>query len=38
MVSFALNRLAPIDFTRYIDRLTERFTGRNGFTMFAPPL
>ncbi|HEY9822655.1 MAG TPA: AAA family ATPase, partial [Candidatus Sericytochromatia bacterium] len=28
MVSSALNRLAPIDFTRYIDRLTERFTGR----------
>ncbi|MBE9228727.1 hypothetical protein IQ264_25280 [Phormidium sp. LEGE 05292] len=28
MVSSTLNRLAPIDFTRYIDRLTERFTGR----------
>jgi len=28
MVSSALNRLAPINFTRYIDRLTERFTGR----------
>ena len=28
MVSSALNRLAPIDFSRYIDRLTERFTGR----------
>ena len=28
MVNSFLNRFAPIDFTRYIDRLTDRFTGR----------
>jgi Cdc6-like AAA superfamily ATPase len=28
MVTSFLNRFAPIDFTRYIDRLTDRFTGR----------
>ena len=28
MVSSFLDRFAPIDFTRYIDRLTDRFTGR----------
>lgn len=28
MVAPVLNRFAPIDFNRYIDRLTERFTGR----------
>lgn len=28
MVTSFLNRFAPIDFDRYIDRLTDRFTGR----------
>ena len=28
MVTSFLNRFAPIDFTRHIDRLTDRFTGR----------